>query len=139
MAKPPGEASLDIRNRPSERPWADGNVPCMPIQISPKRLLELLIALALGCLALTPAAGATTGIEVTIPVKVTRRNGFDQPVTLTFRIGYRKTRTLAKGAAEDFYFTFHVVGKIRWSADDVKAPGASGIFDVKLAKTFSGG
>jgi hypothetical protein len=128
-----------------------------------KRLLKMLFALMCGALVLAPAAGATTGIEVTVPVKVAITEGgvvFTPAATRlhpdtdttyqvrvvnrtsarrAFQLGYRKTRLLAKGASEDFYFTFHAVGKIRWSAGDVKTPRASGTFDVKLAKGFSGG
>lgn len=135
----------------------------MPIQTSPKPLLKMLFALACGALVLTATAGATTGIEVTVPVKVAITESgvvFTPAVTRlhpdtdttyqvrvvnrtsarrAFQLGYRKTRLLAKGAAEDFYFTFHAVGKIRWSAGDVKTPRTSGTFDVKLAKGFSGG
>jgi hypothetical protein len=128
-----------------------------------KRLLAPLVACAAGALLMPHAAPATTGIEVTIPIKVTITDGgvvFTPAVrklhpdtdttyqvrvvnrasrTHSFRIGYRVTRPLAKGASEDFYFTFHTVGKVRWRAGPAKAPTAKGIFDVKLAKGFSGG
>jgi hypothetical protein len=73
--------------------------------------------------------------DTTYQVRVVNRTSARR----AFRLGYRKTRLLAKGATEDFYFTFHAVGKIGWSAGDRKTPRSSGTFDVKLAKGFSGG
>jgi hypothetical protein len=135
----------------------------VPPPLRLKRLLFLIAALAAGTIVMPRGAAATTGIEVTIPIKVTIT---DRGVVFTpavhklhpdtdttyqvrvvnrasrkhsFRIGYRVTRPLAKGASEDFYFTFHTVGKVRWRASTATAPTAKGIFDVKLAKGFSGG
>jgi hypothetical protein len=135
----------------------------VPPPLSLKRLLIPIAALAAGAVALPGGAAATTGIEVTIPIKVTitdrgvvftpavRKLHPDTDTTYqvrvvnrasrthSFRIGYRATKPLAKGASEDFYFTFHTVGKVRWRAYNAKAPSAMGTFDVKLAKGFSGG
>lgn len=145
--------------------FVDGTVPSMPDRMPSKRVLGTLFgsaAAALG-LALPGAAPATTGIEVTVPIKVTLSDsgvvfkpavGKLHPDTdttyqvrvvnrssakRTFRLGYRSTKPLAHGATEDFYFTFHAVGTISWSAGNLQARGAKGVFDVKLAKTFTGG
>jgi hypothetical protein len=141
---------------------ADANLPSVSGLLSFKRVVVLLVALAASVTLMPHGASATTGIEVTFPVRVTitdvgvvftpalRKLHPDTDTTYhvrvinkastkhAFRIGYRTTKPLAKGASEDFFFTFHAVGKVPWRASNTTAPTARGIFDVKLSKGIAG-
>lgn len=125
------------------------------------------LALILGtfALALPLAASATTGIETTVPVRVVVT---DKTVVWTpalsklhpdtdttyeikvvnrtaqphsFKIGYRETKVLPKGASQFFYYSFHLVGQTSWQVRHGKLPatGHSGSFTVTIQKSFSGG
>jgi hypothetical protein len=134
----------------------------VPVRLSFTHLVALLAVFAVSVLVMPRSASATTGIEVTIPIKVTitdtgvvftpalRKLHPDTDTTYqvrvvnttakkhAFRIGYRSTKPLAKGAAENFFFTFHTVGKVPWGANNTTAPTAKGTFDVKLSKGIAG-
>jgi hypothetical protein len=127
------------------------------------RTSALAVGLAAAALALPVGASATTGIETSTPVRVILTdNGPVFTPTLaklhpdtdstyeikvinktskagSFRIGYRATKRLAKGASQFFYFSFHLIGNVKWSATSGPKPVKNGVFHVKLQKTFSGG
>jgi hypothetical protein len=131
---------------------------------SGRRLIAAALATAT-CLALPLAAGATTGIEKSVPVKVvltpkgvvwtpslrTLRPDTDTTFELkvinrtsqphSFRIGYRETKLLPVGESQFMFYSFHLIGKTPWQArhGKVQAPGFKGTIDVKLRKSFSGG
>jgi hypothetical protein len=117
-------------------------------------------------LALPVAAGATTGIETSTPVRVilTDKGAVWTPALKklhpdtdttyeikvinraakpsTFKIGFRQTKVLPKGASQFFYYSFHLIGNVGWAAAPARTKPASafhGILHVKLQKTFSGG
>ncbi len=109
-----------------------------------------MVGLAAAALALPVGASATTGYRdehlcahpahrqgrrnTTYEIKV-----IDQTMKpSTFKLGYRKTKVLKKGASQFFYYSFHLIGVMKWTAAVGKAKTASGVFHVKLQKTFSG-
>ena len=124
------------------------------------------LALGLGAcaLALPLAASATTGIETSVPVRIVLTdkavvwtpalsklhpdtdttyeikvvNRTTQPHS--FKIGYRETKVLPRGASQFFYYSFHLVGQTPWQVKHGKLPatGHSGSFTVKIQKGFSG-
>lgn len=122
-------------------------------------------ALVVTALTLPVAASATTGIETSVAVRVVLTdNGAvwtpalkklhpDTDTTFevkvvnktaqahSFRLGYRETRVLPKGASQFFYYSFHLVGPTAWQVKHGSVHGAaqSGVFQVKLQKSFSGG
>lgn len=111
------------------------------------------------------AASATTGVETTLPVSVVLTDkgavwkpalGKLHPDTNTtyeikvvnkttqahsFRLGYRETKVLAKGASQFFYYSFHLVGPTRWQVKHGTLQGGSqsGVFQVKLQKSLLSG
>ena len=111
------------------------------------------------------AASATTGIETSVPVRVvlTDKGAVWTPALAklhpdtdttfeikvvnktaqahSFRLGYRETRVLPRGASQFFYYAFHLVGPTPWQVKhgNVHGAGHSGVFHVKLQKSFSGG
>ncbi len=129
------------------------------------RCIGLAVALGLPVLTLPVTASATTGIETSVPVRVvltdkgavwTPALGKLHPDTDTtfeikvinktaqahsFRIGYRETSVLPKGASQFFFYSFHLVGKTAWQVKhgNVRGAGQNGVLDVKLPKSFSGG
>lgn len=141
----------------------DANVPRMTRISRIGRRAALAAGLAAAALALPVGASATTGVETSTPVRVILTDkGVQWTPSLsklhpdtdttyeikvinkmtrpsTFKIGYRKTKTLGKGASQFFYFSFHLVGDIKWTAASGKATTKGGVFHVKLQKTFSGG
>jgi hypothetical protein len=48
---------------------------------------------------------------------------------------------LPKGASQFFYHSLHLVGRTAWRVKhgSVQGAGQSGVFNVKLQKSFSGG
>jgi hypothetical protein len=122
----------------------------------------LVVGLAAAALALPVGASATTGIETSTPVRIllTDKGAVWTPALSklhpdtnttyeikvvnqtakpsTFKLGYRKTKVLQKGASQFFYYSFHAIGDIKWTAAAGKAKTADGVFHVKLQKTFSG-
>jgi hypothetical protein len=127
------------------------------------RLSALAVGLATAVLALPVGASATTGIETSTPVRVilTDKGAVFTPALKklkpdtdttyeikvinrtskpgSFRIGYRATKRLRKGASQFFYFSFHLIGDVKWSAHSGKKTTRHGVFHVKLQRTFSGG
>lgn len=125
----------------------------------------LLVGLAVLILTIPVAASATTGIETSTPVRVvlTEKGAVWTPTVSTlhpdtdttyeikvintttqphsFRIGYRETKLLPKGASQFFYYSFHLIGQTVWQVKhgNVQGAGHSGKLVVKLQKTFSGG
>ena len=125
----------------------------------------LVIALAAIALAIPLSASATTGIETSVPVRVvlTDKGAVWTPALSklhpdtdttfeikvinkaaqphSFKIGYRETKVLPKGASQFFFYSFHLIGKTPWLVKhgNVQAAGLKGKFDVKLQKKFSGG
>jgi hypothetical protein len=108
----------------------------------------------LGSLVLVGGSTATTGVDVTVPVKVTltdRGVSFShrlKPTTNTtlavrvinrshtvrrFTLGWRKTHMLQRGGHEEFYFTFYTPGKIAWRSAASSAKDFRGTIRVKLA------
>jgi hypothetical protein len=124
-----------------------------------------VVAFAFVALAFPIAASATTGIETSLPVRVvlTEKGAIWSPALSrlhpdtdttfeikvinrsaephSFKIGYRETKILPKGASQFFYYSFHLVGRTAWQAKhgDVRAAGFHGTFRVKLQRSFSGG
>jgi hypothetical protein len=122
-------------------------------------------ALAVTAVTLPVAASATTGIETSVPVRVvlTDKGAVWTPAlhklhpdtdttfeikvinrtaqAHSFRLGYRETKVLPKGASQFFYYSFHLVGRTAWQVKhgSVQGAGQSGVFNVKLLKSFSGG
>jgi hypothetical protein len=122
------------------------------------------IVVALVALMVPVSASATTGIETSVPVRVVLTdkgamwtpplkklhpdtdttfeirfvNRTSQPHS--FKIGYRETKVLPKGASQFFYYSFHLIGPTPWLVKhgDVKGAGVKGRFDVKRQKAFSG-
>ena len=111
-------------------------------------------------LASPPIAGATTGIEATVPVRVTLSDSGvsfspklhpDTNTTLvvrvinrsssprTFTFGFRWTPPLKKGSAVLFYYTFHIAGKVSWRSHAAGGKTFAGLTKVSIAKMFSGG
>jgi hypothetical protein len=127
------------------------------------RTSALAVGLAAAALALPVGASATTGIETSTPVRVilTDKGAQWTPALTklhpdtdttyeikvinkrskpsTFKIGYRQTKTLRKGASQFFYYSFHLVGDVKWVVAHGAAKTNTGTFHVKLQKTFSGG
>ena len=127
-------------------------------------LLGIVSAL-LAALTLPMAASATTGIETSVPVRVvlTDKGAVWTPALTklhpdtdttfeikvvnktaqahSFRLGYRETKVLPKGASQFFYYSFHLVGRTAWQVKHgtPRGAGQSGVFNVKLPKSFSGG
>ena len=126
-----------------------------------RTILGLAATLAgVAALASPPIAGATTGIEATVPVRVTLS---DSGVTFlpklhpetnttlvvrvvnrsasprTFTFGFRRTQPLKRGSAVLFYYTFHVAGKVPWRSHATSGKTFSGLTNVLIAKMFSGG
>ena len=121
-------------------------------------------ALVVTPLTLPVAASATTGIQVTVPVRVvlTGKGAVWTPALAklhpdtdttfeikvinktaqahSFRLGYRETKVLPKGASQFFFYSFHLVGPTAWQVKHgtVQGAGQSGVFHVKLQKSFSG-
>ena len=110
-------------------------------------------------LASPPSAGATTGIEATVPVRVTLSDSGvlfspklhpDTNTTLvvrvvnrsssprTFTFGFRQTPPLKKGGAVLFYYTFHIAGKVPWRSHAAGGKTFAGLTNVSIAKMFSG-
>jgi hypothetical protein len=58
-----------------------------------------------------------------------------------YKIGYRETKLLPKGASLFFFYSFHLIGPTPWLVKhgNVQGAGLKGKFDVKLQKGFSGG
>lgn len=126
------------------------------------RKSALAAGLAAAALALPVGASATTGIETSTPVRVILTDKGAQwtpalsklhPDTdttyeikvinkttkpSTFKIGYRQTKALPKGGSQFFYFSFHLVGDVKW-AQTSGSTNKGGVFHVKIQKTFSGG
>lgn len=129
------------------------------------RRLASGVGVAAIALVLPFGASATTGIETTVPVRVVltdkgavwtpalKKLHPDTDTTFelkvinktrqahSFKIGYRETRVLRKGASQFFFYSFHLIGKTPWQVKhgNVKGAGHSGKFDVKMQKQFSGG
>jgi hypothetical protein len=123
------------------------------------------VVFALVALAIPVAASATTGIETSVPVKVvlTEKGAVwtpplkklhpDTDTTFeikvinktaqphSFKIGYRETKLLPKGASQFFFYSFHLVGPTAWLVKhgNVQGAGLKGKFNVKIQKSFSGG
>jgi hypothetical protein len=123
------------------------------------------VALAAVALAFPVAASATTGVETSLPVRVvlTEQGALWTPALSklhpdtdttyeikvinrsseahSFKLGYRETKILPKGGSQFFYYSFHLIGPIRWQAKHghVQGAGFHGTFQVKLQKAFSGG
>ncbi|MEO9174164.1 MAG: hypothetical protein ABI317_01535 [Gaiellales bacterium] len=126
------------------------------------RKAVLVVGLAAAALALPVGASATTGIETSTSVRIllTDKGAVWTPALKklhpdtnttyeikvinqtrkpsTFKLGYRKTKVLKKGASQFFYYSFHLVGETTWTAAAGKTKTASGVFHVKVQKTFSG-
>ena len=122
-----------------------------------------MLGVVAAALALPIGASATTGIETSTPVRVVLTNKGavwtpalsklhpDTDTTYeikvvntsakpsTFKLGYRTTKVLPKGQSEFFYFSFHVIGDVKWASASGKAKTSTGTFHVKLQKSFSGG
>jgi hypothetical protein len=125
-----------------------------------RTILGLAAALAgVSAFASPPMAGATTGIETTVPVRVTLSDTGvtfspklhpDTDTTLvvrvvnrsstprTFTFGFRKTAPLKKGTAVLFYYTFHISGKVPWKSHATSGKTFAGLTNVSIAKMFSG-
>jgi hypothetical protein len=127
------------------------------------RRSALVVGLLAVALALPIGASATTGIETSTAVRIllTDKGAVWTPALSklhpdtdttyeikvvnqttkpsTFKLGYRQTKVLRKGASQFFYYSFHAIGDIRWTAAAGKAKTDDGVFHVKLQKTFSGG
>jgi hypothetical protein len=56
----------------------------------------------------------------------------------SFRVGYRATKTLKKGASQFFYFSFHLIGDVKWSAKSGRKTTGKGVFHVHLQKSLLG-
>jgi hypothetical protein len=125
-----------------------------------RTILGLAATLAgVAALASPPGAGATTGIEATVPVRVTLSDSGvtfspklhpDTNTTLavrvvnrsasprTFTFGFRRTHPLKKGSAVLFYYTFHVAGKVPWRSHATRGKTFAGRTNVSIARMFSG-
>jgi hypothetical protein len=126
------------------------------------RTSALAVGLAAAALALPVGASATTGIETSTPVRVilTDKGAKWTPALTklhpdtdttyeikvinrrskpsTFKIGYRQTKTLPKGASQFFYYSFHLIGNVPWFVASGSTKASTGTFHVKIQKTFSG-
>jgi hypothetical protein len=128
-------------------------------------LCAAVVGLAAIALAAPLSSSATTGIETSVPVRVvlTEKGTVWTPALAklhpdtdttyeikvinkatqahSFRIGYRETKVLRKGASQFFYYSFHLIGKTAWQVKhgNVQGTGQSGKFLVKLQPAFSGG
>jgi hypothetical protein len=124
------------------------------------RKSALAVGLAAAALALPVGASATTGIESSTPVRVilTDKGPVFTPALAklkpdtdstyeikvinktskpgSFRVGYRATKTLRKGASQFFYFSFHLVGNVKWSAKSGSKTTKNGVFHVHLQKSL---
>lgn len=119
--------------------------------------LALVAALAAAFLVGPAGAGATTGIEITIPVAVTltdkgvhfsHRLHATTETTIrvkvtnrssarrTFALGWRKTHALQRGGSELFYYSFHVPGRTAWHSRAVGGKTFSGTLRVTLGKPY---
>jgi len=108
-------------------------------------------------LVLAVPAGATTGIEVTIPVTVSLTDTgvkFSAKLDATtdttlqvrvvnrssarrwFQLGWRKTHLLRRGAVEYFYYSFHVPGRVVWRSDGPSVRAFKGSLGVRLPIGF---
>jgi hypothetical protein len=74
-----------------------------------------------------------TTFEVKVINKTAQAHGF--------RLGYRETKVLPKGASQFFYYSFHVVGRTAWQVwhGTPQGAGQRGVFTVTLPEAFSGG
>jgi hypothetical protein len=123
------------------------------------------VAGAAVALAFPVASSATTGIETSLPVRVvlTEQGAVWTPALSrlhpdtdttyeikvinrsaephSFKIGYRETKILPRGASQFFYYSFHLIGRTAWQAKhgNVQRAGFQGTLQVKLQKAFSGG
>jgi hypothetical protein len=123
----------------------------------PARLISLTCAVAALAAVAAVSAPATTGIEEVIPVRVTLTDkgvAFSHhlkpntnstiAVTVvnrssarrTFKLGYRKTHQLQRGAHENFYYSFTVPGKVVWRSAATKGKAFQGTIKVKLAGIY---
>lgn len=122
------------------------------------RALPLALVAGLAAILVElPAAGATTGIDVTIPVavtltdkgvhfshrlhattdttvrvKVTNRSS----VRRSFALGWRKTHALKRGGVELFYYSFHVPGKTAWRSQGTGGKTFHGTLRVTLGTPY---
>jgi hypothetical protein len=129
------------------------------------RRSALVAGVVVTALTIPVAASATTGIETSVPVKVvlTEKGAVWTPALSklhpdtdttfeikvinktsqphSFKIGYRETKVLPKGASQFFFYSFHLIGKTPWLVKhgNVQGAGQSGKLNVKLQRTFSGG
>ena len=124
----------------------------------------MVVGLTAAALALPMGASATTGIETSTNVRVllTDKGAVWTPALSklhpdtdttyeikvvnqsakpsTFKLGYRSTKLLPKGQSQLFYFSFHAIGDVRWTAATGPSRTTdSGTLHVKLQKSFSGG
>jgi hypothetical protein len=117
-------------------------------------LVLCALAASVATLVLAGRAAATTGVDVTVPVKVTltdRGVSFShrlKPTTNTtlavrvinrsslrrrFTLGWRKTHLLQRGGVEEFFFTFYAPGKVVWRSAASDGKDFRGTIRVKLA------
>ena len=108
-------------------------------------------------LALAVPVGATTGIEVTVPVTVSLTDkgvSFSKKVDATtdttlqvkvvnrssarrwFELGWRKTHLLRRGGVEYFYYSFHVPGRVAWHSTARGGKAYRGSLRVRLPIGF---
>jgi hypothetical protein len=123
----------------------------------PVRALCLTSAVAALAAVAAGTAPATTGIEEVIPVRITLTDkgvSFShrlKPTTnstiavqvvnrskvrRTFRLGWRKTRALRRGAHENFYYSFSVPGNVVWRSAGTTGKAFQGKIHVKLAGIY---
>ena len=128
-------------------------------------LSAVVVGLAAIALAAPLSSSATTVIETSVPVRVvlTDKGTVWTPALAklhpdtdttyeikvinktaqahSFRIGYRETKVLPKGASQFFFYSFHLIGRTAWQVKhgNVQGAGHSGTLTVKLQKGFSGG
>src|ERR1700712_647874 len=128
-------------------------------------LSAVVVGLAAIALAAPLSSSATTGIDTSVPVRVVLTDkGTVWTPALTklhpdtdttyeikvinktaqahsFRIGYRETKVLPKGASQFFFYSFHLIGRTPWLVKhgNVQGAGLKGTFNVKIPQSFSGG
>lgn len=116
-----------------------------------------VLAGSIAALMLAVPAGATTGIEVTVPVTVSltdRGVAFSKKPDATtdttlqvkvvnrsssrrwFKLGWRKTHLLRHGGVEYFYYSFHVPGRVAWHSTARAGKAYQGSIRVRLQIGF---
>jgi hypothetical protein len=121
--------------------------------------IVVVIACCIAAILAASRAQATTGLEITIPVRITLT---DKGVTFShklrpttdttiaarvvnrsskprwFKLAWRKTHTLQRGGSEVLYFSFRVAGKTKWSSGAAGGKTFRGAFTVRFVPYGAG-